>query len=73
MRSAAVTRCFPTIRYLSGAKRCQYLSQDLTCDLWVMSGRGLMYVVEFSGTNGDPEVRKSTLWTPIESLLGVSF
>jgi hypothetical protein len=32
-----------------------------------------MYVVEFSGTNGDPEVRKSTLWTPYWESIGGQF
>ena len=29
-----------------------------------MSGRALTYVADVSGTDGDAEVRKSTLWTP---------
>ncbi len=29
-----------------------------------MSDRALTYVADCSGTNGDAEVRKSTLWTP---------
>jgi hypothetical protein len=32
-----------------------------------------MCVVEFSGTNGDPEVRKSTLWTPYWESIGSAF
>ena len=39
-----------------------------------MSDRELAYVIEFYGTNGDPEVPKSTLWTPYrESIFEVGF
>jgi hypothetical protein len=38
-----------------------------------MSDRALTYVVDFSGTNGDSEVRKSTLWTPYWESIGSAF
>ena len=38
-----------------------------------MSDRALTYVADFSGTNGDSEVRKSTLWTPSWESIGSAF
>lgn len=37
-----------------------------------MSDRALTYVADFSGIDGDAEVRKSTLWTPYRSTAEVS-
>ena len=38
-----------------------------------MSDRALTYVVDFLGTNGDSEVRKSTHRTPYRESIGSAF
>ncbi len=38
-----------------------------------MSGRALVYLTDFFGTDGDAEVRKSTLRTGYRELIGSAF